>query len=84
MGYVSVNGCKCERCGHIWYSRKAAPIACAKCKSAYWNIPIPSNIENKDKNTISIDLEKHFVQTHTKDIKEEQRRIHQIGEFVSK
>ena len=70
MGYVSVNACKCERCGHIWYSRKTttAPIACAKCRSAYWNIPIPSNVENKDRNTIPIELENDFVQTHTEGI----------------
>ena len=32
---------KCDVCGHIWISRdretKYLPIACAKCKSPYWN-----------------------------------------------
>ena len=32
--------CKCERCDHTWDAiGKAAPVACAKCKSRYWNIP---------------------------------------------
>lgn len=73
MAYVTVKACKCERCGHVWLPRKTMtktkPVACAKCKSAYWNIPMPSNIdENKDKNTIAIDLRKDFVKTYTKNI----------------
>jgi Zn finger protein HypA/HybF involved in hydrogenase expression len=43
MGIVKVDGFKCERCGHLWisdkFTAKNPPIACAKCKSPYWNIP---------------------------------------------
>ena len=43
LGIVKVDGFKCERCGHVWISEKFTaknpPIACAKCKSPYWNIP---------------------------------------------
>ena len=31
---------ECLRCGHNWLSKKPGiPIACAGCKSAYWNKP---------------------------------------------
>jgi len=32
---------KCERCGHEWLPRMKdrEPRVCAKCKSAYWNVP---------------------------------------------
>ena len=30
---------KCLRCGHEWIPRKPVVILCAKCRSAYWNIP---------------------------------------------
>lgn len=45
MGKVKVDAYKCERCGHIWLPREPTkrgnrlPVICAKCKSAYWNIP---------------------------------------------
>ena len=43
MGKVKVDAYKCERCGHIWLPREPnknrKPILCAKCKSAYWDIP---------------------------------------------
>ena len=43
VGRVSIEGYKCERCGHIWvprkYSDKKDPVICPKCKSPYWNIP---------------------------------------------
>ena len=45
MGKVKVDAYHCERCGHIWLPREPTkrehrdPILCAKCKSAYWNIP---------------------------------------------
>jgi len=46
VGRVSLEGYKCERCGHIWIPRKyqikdkkKEPIICPKCKSPYWNIP---------------------------------------------
>jgi len=76
MGYLYLNDlkrniCKCERCGHVWLPRQPQkkPIACAKCKSAYWSIPMPSNIDdNKDKNTIAIDLDKNFVKSFTENI----------------
>ena len=32
--------CKCERCGHTWFIRKARqPVVCPACYSPYWNIP---------------------------------------------
>lgn len=40
---VNIKAFKCNKCGHIWLSKqflkdgKTIPIACAKCKSAYWN-----------------------------------------------
>jgi hypothetical protein len=43
-----VQVCKCERCGHKWVPSvtlekgklvQPIPIACAACKSAYWNRP---------------------------------------------
>jgi DNA-directed RNA polymerase subunit RPC12/RpoP len=43
MGTVKVDAYKCERCGHVWIPRdrekRKRPIACAKCKSAYWDTP---------------------------------------------
>lgn len=44
VGRVSVEGYKCERCGHIWVPRKydtdtQDPVICPKCKSPYWNKP---------------------------------------------
>lgn len=29
---------KCKRCQHVWVSRMKQPKACAKCKSAYWDV----------------------------------------------
>ena len=41
--------CTCERCGYVWFAQLARnekgkiapviPIACAHCKSAYWQRP---------------------------------------------
>lgn len=77
--------CKCNRCGHVWLPQNGniKPIACAKCKSSYWNshrkqqhrikttkkptIPL-SNVENKDSNTIYIDLPKEDTQQYAEDI----------------
>ena len=40
MPKISVDAWKCLRCGYIWLPRgKDKPIACAKCKSAYWDKP---------------------------------------------
>ena len=43
VGRVSVEGYKCERCGHIWvprkYDKNDFPVICPKCKSPYWNKP---------------------------------------------
>lgn len=37
---ITVDGYKCERCGHEWVKRKEKePIVCPKCKSPYWNTP---------------------------------------------
>lgn len=30
---------KCLRCGHEWLSKLEHPVLCAKCHSAYWDIP---------------------------------------------
>ena len=42
MGRVTLEGYKCERCGHIWVPRSTTegdPIICPRCKSPYWNKP---------------------------------------------
>lgn len=41
MAEVMLAGYRCERCGHEWLARKKGvkPIACAGCKSPYWDIP---------------------------------------------
>ena len=38
---ITVDGYKCERCGHEWIPRnkKTAPRVCPECKSPYWDIP---------------------------------------------
>ena len=39
---ISVEGYKCERCGHEWIPRTKIdkdPTICPGCKSAYWNKP---------------------------------------------
>ncbi len=38
---ITVNGFRCERCGHEWIPRekKEYPKVCPKCKSPYWDIP---------------------------------------------
>ncbi|MBU0466418.1 MAG: hypothetical protein KKD94_00845 [Nanoarchaeota archaeon] len=39
MGIIKIQAYECERCSHIWPSRKKQiPIVCPKCKSPYWNI----------------------------------------------
>lgn len=39
FGMITVLACKCSRCHHVWLPRKPGeiPVACAACKSAYWN-----------------------------------------------
>jgi rubredoxin len=47
MPTIKVDAYQCARCGHIWLPREPTkrenrpPVLCAKCKSAYWNIPKP-------------------------------------------
>jgi len=52
--------CTCERCGHVWIAtpRQNAsgkwvnlkPVACAKCKSAYWDRPrLVEQVQSKKK-----------------------------------
>jgi hypothetical protein len=55
---IKVNACKCEKCGHVWlpHIRNSRPIACAKCKSVYWN--------NSERH-IQIDIDKEFLEKHT-------------------
>ncbi len=38
---ITLEGFKCERCGHEWVPRntKEEPAVCPKCKSPYWNKP---------------------------------------------
>lgn len=37
---LTVDGYKCERCGHTWIKRKKTePTVCPECKSPYWNKP---------------------------------------------
>jgi predicted Zn-ribbon and HTH transcriptional regulator len=42
VGIIKRDIFKCERCGYEWFSHKYTaenpPIACAKCKSPYWNV----------------------------------------------
>jgi predicted Zn-ribbon and HTH transcriptional regulator len=41
MPLIKMEGFQCNRCGYKWtsqiYTHKNPPIACSKCKSAYWN-----------------------------------------------
>jgi len=30
---------RCLRCGHAWTPRGPRPLACAKCRSPYWDRP---------------------------------------------
>lgn len=37
---ITLEGYKCERCGHEWIPRtKEYPVICPKCKSPYWDRP---------------------------------------------
>ena len=40
---IEVEGLKCERCGHEWVPRIPNPRLCAKCKSAYFDVPKGKN-----------------------------------------
>ena len=31
--------CRCQRCGHVWHSRKESPAYCPACRSAAWDVP---------------------------------------------
>jgi predicted Zn-ribbon and HTH transcriptional regulator len=41
MARVTLEGFRCERCGHEWVPRDKGqePTVCPKCKSPYWNKP---------------------------------------------
>ena len=41
MAKVTLEGFRCERCGHEWLPREKGqePTVCPKCKSPYWNKP---------------------------------------------
>lgn len=45
MARVTLEGFRCERCGHEWVPRGKAedPRVCPKCKSPYWNTPRQSD-----------------------------------------
>jgi DNA-directed RNA polymerase subunit RPC12/RpoP len=53
LGRIRVDAYKCERCGHIWLpseitkQQNRKPVVCAKCKSAYWDIPRSRSVESK-------------------------------------
>jgi predicted Zn-ribbon and HTH transcriptional regulator len=38
---TSIEAFECDKCGYKWishkYTHKNPPVACAKCKSPYWN-----------------------------------------------
>lgn len=44
---ITVEGFKCERCGHEWIPRdkKESPRVCPRCKSPYWDKPRKKQIE---------------------------------------
>lgn len=38
---VTLTGCRCEKCGHVWFPRASRkPHICPKCKSSNWDHPI--------------------------------------------
>ena len=38
LGYIRVDACKCDCCGHVWLPRgDEEPLRCANCKNAAWN-----------------------------------------------
>lgn len=42
MAKVTLQGFRCERCGHQWVPRattEGEPVICPKCKSPYWDRP---------------------------------------------
>jgi len=46
MARISLEGFKCERCGHEWVPRAKGeePKVCPACKSPYWNTPRRSKV----------------------------------------
>lgn len=51
MAIIKVEALECNKCGYIWISRsKELPVACSKCKSAYWNRGEPYNKKRKKDN----------------------------------
>ena len=48
MGEIKLDGFLCDRCDHMWASRRNSeqkPTVCPRCKSPYWNIP--RKVQNK-------------------------------------
>lgn len=48
---ITLDGYRCERCGHEWIPRtkkKVDPIICPNCKSPYWNTPRKNKIQGKN------------------------------------
>ena len=40
MGMITLDGFRCERCGHEWRPKSdVMPTICPKCKSPYWDKP---------------------------------------------
>jgi DNA-directed RNA polymerase subunit RPC12/RpoP len=57
MAKITLQGYRCERCGHVWVKRSATegdPIICPKCKSPYWN----KKRRTEEKKTILNSIEK--------------------------
>lgn len=52
---VKIDAFKCNKCNHIWishlesYNKDHPPIACASCKSAYWNKEPNKNVKKTNK-----------------------------------
>jgi predicted Zn-ribbon and HTH transcriptional regulator len=54
---INVEAFKCNKCGWVWISRpyledadrRSIPIACSKCKSAYWDRDPTTTIKPKPK-----------------------------------
>jgi predicted Zn-ribbon and HTH transcriptional regulator len=46
---ITLEGFKCERCGHEWVKRgkHGNPRVCPKCKSPYWDVPRKESLAAK-------------------------------------
>jgi len=50
---INVKAFKCNRCQHVWLSKKyledgkTRPIACARCKSPYYDRPVIEGVKKE-------------------------------------